>query len=370
MTKSPYPDRLSTVRKKLSALKLDALWVIEPNNRRYLSGFKAADSQLNESSGSLLISRKKALLLTGPIYREEAEKEAGDFEVITARRSLLEELPEILSGLKVKRLGFESAYLIWGTHRELTANFRKKRLSGRLVPVKDMIEDMRLVKDKSEIIKMAISARMISEILETVIKGLRPGKREKEIAGQIEDMAREIGADGLAFPTIVASGPNSALPHAVPGSRKIRAREPVVIDAGVRKDGYCSDITRTVFVGEPTRTFQKIYRIVRQAQLAALDILNPGLEGEKADSLARNIIQKAGFGEYFGHGLGHGVGLQTHEQPRLAPRQNVKLESGMVVTVEPGIYIPGKGGVRLEETVVIEKKGCKILTTNRNYHDF
>ena len=370
MKKSPYLERLSLVRKKLTEHKLDAFWILQPDNRRYLSGFKAADGQLTESSGSLLISKKKALLLTGPIYAEEAQKEAGNFQVITLRKGLLEELPKILSRLKINRLGFEPDYLLWGVHRSLMKEVRKMSRPVKLVPVINLVETMRLVKDKAEVRKMDVSAKMISEILESVIGNMKPGQTEKEVAWQIESMAREAGANGLAFPSIVASGPNGALPHAVPGSRRIRSGEPIVIDAGVKKDGYCSDITRTVFLGVPTRRFKVIYKIVREAQLAALDILKPGVDCEKVDSLARNIIKEAGFGDYFGHGLGHGVELATHEQPRLAPRQDTVLRKGMVVTVEPGIYLPGKGGVRLEETVIIEMNGARILTTNNNFYEF
>ena len=370
MKKSPYLERLALVREKLADHKIDAMWIIEPNNRRYLSGFKADDGQLAESSGSLLISKRKALLLTGPIYTTEAQKEAGDFQVITLHKSIVEELPKLLSRFRIERLGFEPDYLLWGLHRDLVKAFRKMSIPVKLVPIMNLVETLRLVKDGAEIRKMRISANMISEILESVIGNMKTGRSEKEVAWQIETMAREAGAEGLAFPSIVASGANSALPHAVPGSRRIRSGEPIVIDAGVKNKGYCSDITRTVFLGAPTKRFSKIYQIVREAQLAALDIIKPGVDCEKVDNLARTIIKKAGFGDYFGHGLGHGVGLATHEQPRLAPGQRTQLKEGMVVTVEPGIYIPGKGGVRLEETVVIEKGGARILTTNKNFYEF
>jgi Xaa-Pro aminopeptidase len=168
----------------------------------------------------------------------------------------------------------------------------------------------------------------------------------------------------------VASGPNGALPHAVPTNRKIRVKEPIIFDVGIRMNGYCSDMTRTIFLGSPGPKFKKIYRIVRQAQLAALQSVLPGIDSTHPDKIARDIIKKAGFGDYFGHALGHGVGLATHESPRLGPRDPKKLEEGMVVTVEPGIYIPGSGGVRLEEMVVVSKKGPKILTKNERFYDF
>ncbi|MBU4425626.1 MAG: M24 family metallopeptidase, partial [Proteobacteria bacterium] len=225
-------------------------------------------------------------------------------------------------------------------------------------------------KDNLEVKALEASADVMSEILDTVIRGLKPGLTEREVAWQIEALAREAGAESLAFPSIVASGPNSALPHAVPTDRTLKTKEPIILDVGVRLDTYRSDMTRTVFLGEPEPALKNIYMTVRQAQLAALKEVRPGVDSCHPDAIARQIINDAGFGEYFGHGLGHGVGLATHERPRLAPQKPVKLKKGMVVTVEPGIYIPGKGGVRLEEMVVIEADGPRILTKNNHFYDF
>ena len=197
-----------------------------------------------------------------------------------------------------------------------------------------------------------------------------PRQPEKEIAWQIEGLAREGGADGLAFASIVASGPNGALPHAVPTDRKIKAKEPIILDVGVKLDGYCCDMTRTIFLGRPGPKFREIYRTVRQAQLFALQKVRAGMKSTLLDSFAREVIKDAGFGEYFGHSLGHGVGLAIHERPRIGPGKPLELKTGMVVTVEPGIYIPGKGGVRLEEMVVITRDGPKILTKARHFYDF
>jgi Xaa-Pro aminopeptidase len=229
---------------------------------------------------------------------------------------------------------------------------------------------MREIKDRSEIRAMKASADIMSAVLDEVIYSLEPGLTEMEVAREIEELAYDSGAEGMAFPPIVASGPNAALPHAVPTARKIGAKDPVIFDVGVRLKGYCSDMTRTIFLEPPDGRFKKIYRVVRQAQLAALEYIRPGEDSTKPDSIAREIIREAGFGEFFGHSLGHGVGLATHEAPRLSPGNPVRLEEGMVVTVEPGIYIPGKGGVRLEEMVAVEKDGPRILTENDNYYDF
>ena len=267
-------------------------------------------------------------------------------------------------------MGFEENHLTFGLHRQLNNKLRKLTPPVRLTPLKNLVETMREVKDRSEIKAMEASGSLISEILGQVIEGLEPGMTEIEVASQIENMARDAGAEGLAFPSIVAAGPNGALPHAVPTTRKIRSGEPVVLDVGIRLDGYCSDMTRTIFLGKPRTTFRQIYKIVRQAQLSALQEIRPGIKSTVPDAIAREIIKDAGYGEYFGHALGHGVGLATHETPRVGPRDPVELKQGMVVTVEPGIYIPGEGGVRLEEMVVIEKNGPRILTPDGHFFDF
>jgi Xaa-Pro aminopeptidase len=252
----------------------------------------------------------------------------------------------------------------------LTEKFKALSPPIGLVPLSGLVEEMREVKDALEVKALEASAELISTILDEVIAGLEPGLTEKEVAWQIECMAHEAGAERLAFPPIVASGPNSALPHALPTDRRLGKEEPIILDAGVRLRGYCSDITRTIFLGRPGPDLRKIYNTVRQAQLAALEEIRPGVDSIHPDAIARDVIRDAEFGEYFGHALGHGVGLATHERPRLGPQKPVKLKKGMVVTVEPGIYIPGKAGVRLEEMVVIETDGPRILTKADHLYDF
>jgi Xaa-Pro aminopeptidase len=362
--------RLKTLRENLADIAPDTAWIIQPQNRRYLSGFKADDAQLTESSGSLLINEATQILITDSRYTTEAQKEAPDFEVATLKKSLQESLPDQIVGLGTNKLGFEENHLTFGLHRLLNNKLRKLTPPVRLTPLKGLVETMREVKDQSEIKAMEASGSLMSEILGQVIESLEPGMTEIEVASQIENMARDAGAEGLAFPSIVASGPNGALPHAVPTTRKIRSGDPVVLDVGVRLDGYCSDMTRTIFLARPRTKFRQIYKIVRQAQLSALQEIRPGIKSSVPDAIAREIIKDAGYGEYFGHALGHGVGLATHETPRVGPRDPVELKQGMVVTVEPGIYIPGEGGVRLEEMVVIEKNGPRILTPDGHFFDF
>jgi Xaa-Pro aminopeptidase len=365
-----YRKRAASLKQKLDDLPVDTLWILQPENRRYLSGFKAADGQLTESSGSLLITRKESLLVTDSRYTTEAEHETADFEVVTIKKGLVESFPGLLSRLGTRILGFEENYVTWGLHQDLLKAFRKASHQVRLTPLKGLVENLREVKDPAEVKAMEASADLMSRILAEVIETLRPGKTEKEVAWQIEGLSRDGGAESLAFPSIVASGPNSALPHAVPTNRKIRAKEPVTLDVGVKLDGYCCDMTRTVFLDGATPRFRKIYKTVREAQLAALEKIRPGLESTVPDGTAREIIRNAGFGDYFGHSLGHGVGLATHERPRLGPEKPVTLKEGMVVTDEPGIYIPGQGGVRLEEMVVIEKNEARVLTKDRHFYDF
>jgi Xaa-Pro aminopeptidase len=370
MNRSPFKRRLSYLRDKLGQDSLDTIWIIQPENRRYLSGFRANDPQINESSGSLLINRKKALLITDSRYTIEAKREARDFDVVTLKWDFIKEFPALLESVKTKVLGFEGDYLTYKLHRELVKMLKKLRSSIRLIPMNRMVEEMRAIKDQTEIRAMEASAAMMSGLLSEVISGLRPGRTEIEIARELEQLAYEAGAEGMAFPPIVASGPNSALPHAVPTNRKIGRKEPIIFDVGLKLNGYCCDMTRTIFLDSPGKKFREIYRTVRNALLSAIEYVNPGTDSTKPDSVAREIIKDAGFGTYFGHSLGHGVGLATHEAPRLGPINPLKLAKGMVVTVEPGIYIPGEGGVRLEEMVVIEERGARILTKNKCYYDF
>lgn len=372
MAKSIYSKRLAALRQRLketSTGDCDTAWIIHPENRRYLSGFKAGDTQFTESSGSLLINNARSLLVTDSRYVLEAEKEAADFEVQILKKGLADDLPGLIQGMGVKKLGFEENYLTWGLYESFSEKLKGFSPGIDLVPLNGLVEDMREVKDKEEIKAIGDAANLISEILNEIIAKLKPGMTEKEVAWEIEILARHGGAESLSFPPIVASGPNSALPHAVPTDRKLVRNEPVIIDAGVRLNSYCSDITRTVFLGEPGADFRNIYRTVRQAQVSALKEVRPLVDSTHLDRVAREIISAAGFGENFGHGLGHGVGLAVHERPKVGPRDPVKLQKGSVFTVEPGIYIPDKGGVRLEEMVLIEDEGPRILTKNDHIYD-
>jgi Xaa-Pro aminopeptidase len=363
-------NRIAEVRKGLKGISLDTAWIINPENRRYLSGYDAMDTHFTESSGSLLIGSNRLLLIVDSRYTTHAEDQVPDFEIHTLKKGFADEFPAVVKQTATNNLGFEQGYVTWGLYNELSRSFDAFSPPVHLRPLDGMVEDMREVKDEEEIDALERSAKLICYVLDEVIDTLDPGLTEREVAWRIESLARESGADGLAFPSIVASGPNSALPHAVPTDRRLGQGEPIIFDVGVQLDGYCSDMTRTVFLGEPREDFKKIYATVRRAQLEALEEIRPGVESNHPDSVARGIIRDAGFGRCFGHGLGHGVGLATHEGPRLSPLKPKKLKKGMVVTVEPGIYIPGMGGVRLEEMVVIEQGGARILTECDHFYDF
>ena len=372
MEKQVYRKRLSALRNNLeqgSAGKYDTAWIIQPENRRYCSGYSAEDTQCNESSGSLLISGERTLLVTDSRYSLQAENEASDFSVRTLKSGFMDDFPGLVKEMGTKILGFEGECLPWKKHSELTEKLAALSPPVTLEPMDSVIEEMRQIKEEVEIRALKAAALMISRILDELFSSLKPGMTELEAAWEIERLAKAAGADGLSFPPIVASGPNGALPHAEPSNRKLRQGEPVIVDAGVKLNGYCSDITRTVFLGHPDSEFADIYRTVRKAQLEALKSVKPHMQSVDLDFTARNLIKEAGYGDYFGHSLGHGVGLATHEGPRVGPRNSVTLKPGNVITIEPGIYIPGKGGVRLEEMVWITETGPEILTVCNHFYD-
>jgi Xaa-Pro aminopeptidase len=363
-------NRVDTLRGKFQDLGIDTIWIIQPENRRYLSRFKAPDGQLTESSGSLLITLHEALLITDSRYTTQAEQEVQGFKVITQKGGLTEELSSSLKRLNTQRLGFEGGYLIWELFQDVTEKLSQQSAPIELVPLKGVVEQIREIKEPAEVEILRRSAKLMGDVLGRVIAELEPGQSEREVAWKIETLIREQGAEEASFPPIVASGPNSALPHAVPTERALQEGEPIILDVGAKLDGYCSDMTRTVFLGEPSGDFKEIYMTVREAQIAAIKSVKPGMRTTEADSVARDHIEKAGYGAYFGHSLGHGIGLAPHETPALAPLKPKTLREGMVFTIEPGIYLPGKGGVRLEEMVLLEENGAGLITKNKDFYSF
>ncbi|MEN8135191.1 MAG: Xaa-Pro peptidase family protein [Thermodesulfobacteriota bacterium] len=361
-------DRLKRLKKSLQNRQLDALLVTQPNNRRYLSGFKADDMNIAESSGALVIPRRgQPLLLTDFRYQLEAESEAAGFEVLVYKRGMLDLLKAVLADRGIKRLAFESHYFLHKTAGRLEE--MTKKLGVESVPTSGLIERLRLCKSPTEIERIRAAVLLNEQVFQEVFGELELGMTERQVAIKIETLMRKKGAAGPSFETIVAGGPNGAKPHAVPGDRPLKAGEPIVIDMGLILAGYCSDMTRTVVLGEPDAKAREIFRLVRKAQKAGIKAIRAGVTGAEVDRAARHIIAQAGYGKQFGHGLGHGVGLAVHEGPALSRRYKKKLRAGMVVTVEPGIYLPDWGGVRLENMVVVTDQGCEVLNTDTTFLD-
>jgi len=363
-----YQQRINKIQAVLRRKKLDGLLVSQPENRRYLSGYSALDHGIAETAGLLLIPAKgDSWLLTDFRFKLQAEAEAGFLHVGLYPKGLLSLLQEMLPDLGLRTLGFESQYTLHSFAEKLSG--LSKKTGVRFVPTTDLVERLRVIKDEDEIAKLRASVDLNEKVFEKVYRSICPGQTEREIALVIESAMRRMGAQSPSFDTIVATGSNSALPHAVPGMKVIEGGQPLMIDMGLILDGYCSDMTRTFVVGEPDEHFLAIHRLVRRAQLAAIAVIRAGVAAAKVDAIARDIIAAAGYGSAFGHSLGHGVGLAVHEEPRLSSRTGKKLEAGMVVTVEPGIYIPEWGGVRLENMVVVREDGCEVLNKNSTWLD-
>ncbi len=370
MQSNPFSERLERFRGVMLEMELDTFLVAVPENRYYLSGFEAEDLLLTESSGCLLITQRAQHLLTDPRYEEAAKEEAPDFELAIYSTGLKQILPGLFSELKCERLGVEKHFLTVKRFEEVEEALSEVRPSAKVIAAEDMVERLRIIKDDAEIEKIRKSIRLSEKALQTAWNALAPGKTEKETAWLIEKTIREGGAQAVSFPPIVASGSNAALPHAVPTGRRIGPGETVILDLGSKLDGYCSDMTRTWVCGDPDPKVMEIYKTVRQAQLAAQDKIRAGIDSVAVDSAARDLIRDAGYGDGFGHGLGHGVGLAVHEKPALRKVDPTVLEENMVVTVEPGIYLPGFGGVRLENMVRVTKTGCELLTREELFYNW
>lgn len=347
--------RLDKLRAKIAEKGLDALLITQAENRLYLSAFTG-------SSGALLITPDKALLVTDSRYSEQSKMQSPLFQIRTVRGEMDKWLPEILKELNLKKLGFEASDLSYSLHGKTRGVLDKDRSPVHLVPTEGLIEELRMVKEEEEIEYLKKAASLADGAFEHLCSVIRPGMTEKEAAWEMEKFMREKGSQPIPFELIVASGPCSALPHARPTDKAMAEGEPVVIDIGAKTGNYCSDMTRTLCLGKQSDKFCKLYDIVLGAQLAAIATIEPGMSGDKADGMARTIINEAGYGEAFGHGLGHGIGLALHEAPRLGQSSQDILKDMMVFTVEPGIYLPGWGGIRIEDTTILEKGKIRTLT--------
>jgi len=348
-------NRLQKLRAKIDEEGLDAVLICQMENLRYLSGFTG-------SSGWLLISNNHALLATDFRYVEQAKEESPDFELIQIKGDIHNWLPGLASDQRWQKLGFEASHFPFASYLQLSETMKVKQPKLQLIPTTKLVEQIRCIKEPEEL-ELIIKAVELTDIAFEYAKSLiRPGITEKEAAWEIEKFLRQNGSEGLPFEIIIASGPNSALPHAKPTERTIRSGEAVLIDMGARIGGYCSDFSRTLCLGRADKTLEEIYDVVLKAQMAAIEGVKANMKGAQADRLARSVIKQAGYGDTFGHGLGHGVGIAVHELPTIAPNSPDKLADGMVFTIEPGIYITGWGGVRIEDMVILESGQARVLS--------
>jgi len=353
--------RIENARKALVAAEIDTLMVLVAENRFYLSGYTGEDSQFDETAGALFITRDDLILATDPRFDTQAEREAPLYDIVCYKKGLAQELPDIVKRLGTRRMGFEGVRLSCLQYNKMKAALLSADLDTTLVSVEDIVENLRVIKTEDEIEATRKALAIAEDAFEAVVAELKPGMTEAEGAWKLEIAVREKGGAGLSFPTICATGRNSALPHAIPGDKEFREGEPLLFDWGVFVGHYCSDTTRTVVLGQPAGQFKKVYETVLEAQQRAIAQIKDGASSKAVDAAAREFIDGTEFEGKFAHGLGHGTGLAVHEAPRLNTLRDETLKAGMIVTVEPGIYLPEWGGIRLENQVVVREDGAEVL---------
>ena len=348
---SPYSLRLAKLHEHLAGKKLQVLLVSFLPNVHYLTGFSG-------SAGLLLATPGASILFTDSRYDLQAHEEVKGSRVAIVKGDLLASAAKWVPKERGARIGFESQVVSFQAHQKL-----RNLLPGkRLVATAGLVELLRMEKEEGEIDLIRKAAEVASQALAETLPLLRAGISEQEVAAELEYRMRLHGAERPSFETIVAFGDHAALPHARPGGRRLHPKEYILMDLGAILDGYASDMTRTVFLGEPSRRTSRMYRAVLEALEEAEAVVRAGIEGARVDAAARRVLKRYGYGRYFTHSTGHGVGREIHELPRLAPKQDQPLPERAVVTVEPGVYIPGYGGVRIEDMVVVRKDGAEVLT--------
>ena len=348
--------RQQKLREHLATTRFDALLISHLPNIRYLCGFTG-------SAGFLLVERTGSIFFSDVRYDTQAHEEVRSAKIVIARKSVLQSVGELLSARRKRGRGWNIG--IEADHFTLAD---KKRLNDHLpagTRLKDapaVVERVRMVKDGEELERIRAAVNLGAKLFDRALEILRPGVKESEVAADMEYAARLAGAEAMSFPTIIASGARSALPHGRASEQTVQPGGFVVCDFGVILGGYCSDQTRTVWVGTVSDDARSAYEAVREAQQAAIDAVKPGAAVGEVDSAARKVLRKAGLGRYFTHSTGHGVGIEIHEAPRVAAGQKETLQPGMVITIEPGVYFPGKWGVRIEDMVAVTASGCDVLT--------
>jgi Xaa-Pro aminopeptidase len=355
LRKSPFVARRQRVVRKAGEAKVDALLVSRPEDVGYLSGFSGEDS-------CLLLGRGWAVLLTDGRFKEQAQAECPDVGLYVRKKGMVDAVREALKGRGVRRLGIQGGYV--------TVQFRDalaKKLKGvRIRAVGEVVSELRILKDDGEVRIIVQAARIAEKAFQELLalgKKWWVGRTERQLAAELEYRMRLLGADGPSFDSIIAVGPHGSLPHYRPGDTRVVDGQPVLIDWGAKVKGYCSDLTRVVLVGRIPPKLGEIYEVVRRSQAAGIAAARAGAALKSVDAAARKVIVDAGFGEQFVHSLGHGLGRQVHEAPGLAKLAKGRLRAGMVVTAEPGIYLPGVGGVRIEDDLLITATGCRRLTS-------
>jgi len=343
-------EKFTRLRSMLQQERIDGLLITNSYNRTYMTGFTGR-------AGVVLLSAERALFITDFRYVEQAQKQAVGYEIVQHTGPITEEVAKRAKELGITKLGFEQDTLTYSEYR-----MYGDKTEAELVPVSGLVEGLRLIKTDAEIKILKEAAQIADAAFTHILSFIRPGVSELAVSNELEFFMRKQGAASSSFDIIVASGHRSALPHGVASEKLIETGEFVTLDFGAYYKGYCSDITRTIAVGEPSQDLKDIYDVVLEAQLRGLDGIRGCVTGKEADALTRDYITEKGYGQYFGHSTGHGIGLEIHEGPGLSIRSDTVLEPGMAVTVEPGIYIAGLGGVRIEDDVIVTKEGNEILT--------
>ncbi len=351
--------QLADLRAQLCARGLDALLITHPSNRFYLSGYTATDIAPNESAGALLLTPDATYLITGGTNENQARAQAPGFTIVRREGGMPKTLAGLLERHAIARLGFEEDATLVALHGGIAAVTDG---AVELVPVGELVSELRLIKTAEELALIERAVAVTDAAYEAVFATMRPEQTEREVAWALERALRARGADALAFPIIVAAGTNGAFAHHEPGDTPLGVGLPITIDMGAQVAGYAADLTRTVILGEPTERARTVYRTLRRAVEAVEGGVRAGMTGAATDALARDLIAEAGFEDYFVHGLGHGVGVRVHEAPSAAPGIEATLPIGATLTIEPGIYIPDWGGARIEDLVVIEETGARVLT--------
>ncbi len=342
--------KLSNLREQLKNKEIDALLITNPYNRSYMTGFSG-------TAGVAIVSAEDAVFITDFRYTKQAEKEIEGYRIVQHTATIIEEVAVQAKKMNVKSLGFEKDDLSYGLFE-----LYEKQVGATLKPVSGLVEKLRMIKTEDEIAVLQAAAKIADDAFEHILTFIRPGLTELEVSNELEFFMRKQGATSSSFSIIVASGLRSALPHGVASDKVIESGDFVTLDYGALYKGYISDITRTIAVGEPSDKLKEIYKVVLEAQELALEKIKPGMTGIEADAIARDYITAKGYGEAFGHSTGHGIGMEVHEAPGLSSKSSTVLVPNMAVTVEPGIYVPEIGGVRIEDDIIITEDGNRRLT--------